>query len=40
MEKKQIIGVVLVSLGIGALSYIYTAYIKPKNDALKQIGKK
>jgi hypothetical protein len=39
MQKKQIIGVLLVSLGIGALSYIYTAYVKPKKDALEEIGK-
>lgn len=40
MEKKQIIGVVLVSLGFGALAYLYVGYIKPKSDALKQIQKK
>ena len=33
MKKKQIIGVVIISVGVGVLSYLYNSYYK----AYKQI---
>ena len=39
MNSKQITGVLLVSLGIGALVYLYKGYYKPKKDAEALVDK-
>jgi hypothetical protein len=38
MKKKQIIGLVLIVGGVGALSYLYNGYFLAYQDAMK--GKK
>jgi hypothetical protein len=35
MKKKEIIGVILVVAGIGALSYLYNGYYLAYKDAMK-----
>jgi Flp pilus assembly protein CpaB len=35
MKKKQIIGIVLIVAGIGALSYLYNGYYLAYQDAMK-----
>jgi hypothetical protein len=35
MKKKEIIGVILVVAGVGALSYLYNGYYLAYKDAMK-----
>jgi uncharacterized membrane protein YidH (DUF202 family) len=36
MKKKEIIGVILIAGGVGALSYLYNAYYKAYKEAMEQ----
>jgi len=35
MKKKQIIGTILIVIGVGALSYLYNGYYLAYKDAMK-----
>jgi len=35
MKKKQIIGTILIVIGVGALSYLYNGYYLAYKDAIK-----
>ena len=37
MNKSAITGIVLTSLSIGGLIYLYYGFYKPKQDALKEV---
>ena len=36
MKKKEIIGIILIAGGIGALSYLYNGYFKAYKEAMEQ----
>jgi hypothetical protein len=36
MKKKEIIGVILIAGGVGALTYLYNAYYKAYKEAMEQ----
>lgn len=37
MKKKSIIGVVLTSLSIGGLIYLYFGFLKPRQEVIKEM---
>jgi uncharacterized membrane protein YidH (DUF202 family) len=39
MKKKEIIGVILIAGGVGALTYLYNAYYKAYKEAMEQKAK-
>ena len=38
MKAKEITGIVLITVGIGALSFLYFGYIKPRIEVSKELS--
>lgn len=38
MKAKEITGIVLITVGVGALSFLYFGYIKPRIEVSKELS--